>query len=159
MKNMYVVWMHVLCPTVIGCTGKRHSKFIWKHFIQLIRCSTFTETSHFECTWSWLRWKCNETYLGVKRIFNIVFFIYLKLSWHPQYVTFFLSGLTFSANFMLAIVHTTEGAISVDNLTNSANFGTWPSLFTTFSIGFDCLSSSGMTLSAICLTISPSLFT
>lgn len=53
--------------------------------------------------------------------------------------------------------HVTVGAMSADNSTKSASFGT--TLSTTFSIGLSSRSSSGIILSAMCLTTSPSLFT
>lgn len=57
-------------------------------------------------------------------------------------------------------IQTMVGAMSVDILTNSASFGTFPILFTISATGFTVsLSSSGITLSAMWRTIKPSLFT
>lgn len=153
-----------MCLIVIGYTGKRHSEFtLQNNFIQLIRHRIFTKTSHLTVSvWSWRRFRNCIYWNGNTFFFQFFIFIYNYQDYNcMQFFT--LSSKEYDWLVWIqqnVSIHVTVGPMSVDISTKRANFGIfWPSLSTTFSIGFNSLSSSGITLSAMCLIMYPSLFT
>lgn len=156
-----------VCRIVIGCTGKRHSEFTYK----TIPSSWFDveysrkhriDAGEVVCDWTSNRWNLFFNFNKKNQIqfCFIEIFLYLFIKLNDLNSGHFVNA-TQRAKLFLDIQngHTMDGAMSVDNFTMSANFGTFLNLSTTFSIGFRSLSWSGMTLSAICLTMNPSSFT